>query len=126
MSNYFGHIDYVILTRSDFDLFTIYFCQITDWIASQFNLRGSSTTSSQSSSWSTACPSSVKVNSQGAEEPEDAIVINGNRYFELQLGENDKNQGRILYTFDQSAFVEPKSNFVYYVPMNPFYYFYGK
>ena len=107
-------------------IFTIYLYQITDWIASQFNLRGSSTTSSQSSSWSTACPSSVKVNSQGAEEPQDAIVINGNRYFELQLGENDKNQGRILYTFDQSAFVEPKNNFVYYVPMNPYYYFYGK
>ena len=72
-------------------------------------------------------PSNANVNSQAiqaTEEPEDAIVVNGNRYFELQIGETDKS--RILYTFDQSAFVEPKSRVVYVLPMNPYYFLYGK
>ena len=92
-------------------------------------MRGSATTSSQSSSWSTGCPSNANVNSQAiqaTEEPEDAIVVNGNRYFELQIGETDKSRSRILYTFDQSAFVQPKSRVVYVLPMNPYYFLYGK
>lgn len=91
-------------------------------------MRGSATTSSQSSSWSTGCPSNANVNSQATEEPDDAVVVNGNRYFELQLGETDKSlKSRILYTFDQSAFDEPRVNPVVYVlPMNPYYFLYGK
>ena len=82
------------------------------------NLTGTSTTSSQSSNWSTGCPTSIKLNSKPIiSEPTDAVVISSGKFKndKFLLSEPDKfgrnsrenveeNRTRILYAFDQTAF----------------------
>ena len=116
------------------------------------NLTGTSTTSSQSSNWSTGCPTSIKLNSKPIiSEPTDAVVISSGKFKndKFLLSEPDKfgrnsrenveeNRTRILYTFDQTAFHTKKDQnlvkvihhwHVPYVPMYPHHVYwlnYGK
>lgn len=49
---------------------------LIDWIASQFGMKGTSTTNSKSSSWSTSCPSDLYSNSQAATIGKKKCLIN--------------------------------------------------
>lgn len=93
------------------------------WIASQFGLKGTSTNPSQSSAWSTACPSFTNVQTTSKpptiniqEEPNDAIVINAGKKLQFLSGEPEKNEFRRVF------YVAQQPNFYLY----PYFWPYGK